>query len=870
MDMQTGAVGSRSRTGTSESPRPRLHALLDAAAGKPLTLLSAGPGWGKTTVLTNWPAPRAAPMTWVTVDETRNNEADFWGAVIAAVDAQELLGSAPAAAGRSTAVRAGVAPIAEHALGLLVDVLEAWGHLLLIVDDAQLLTDSKVRQALDSIVQYPIPGLRIVLAARSDPLLPLHRYRLEDRVAEIRAAELAMNVEETAEVLRAHGITFDTEDVEELLDRTLGWPAAVQLAALNFASAVPAERGELRRRLRSLRAPELMDSVLDGLPPEQLRMLVDVSILREVSEGLADALSGRADSRLVLEGLASSNFFITPLDREQQWFRFHPMLQENLSRRRETRDPANAAALRQRAASWFETQGLLVSAMEQHALAEDWLALAQLLIGGGFAQSLASGGIGLGQLLTGLARAVLPAGLTSSQRIALRAARGVARIMNGEVELAREDLASVLSSGHLPTEVALVARYVETELLYLDAGEARVRELLAVEDANAGPGPPSVVAAASYANLAALQLWTQPFPAPTASLTLAWQACREAGAVVHELRCLGLLTFAHAQAGQLRLAATFEAVASTSIRRFPALNGRGVMAVQLGSAALALQRGEWDRCRRAIERVRATSWSPTDEPLAAAARCIEAKLLMSQGQPAQGLSLLPDSDAAQPLLAIRNLCDEAFEELAIASGQTGPGSRLAARRLARGNPELTLRAADVQFARGDVAQASALISETLAAIDPPAQLPTMVDALLLTAAVAHFEGRAAVATDAARRAVELAPDGVRLPFYRRAAQLAGLLVAQPALAAIWPIASRVAEPTRRAVARPREALTARERGILTQLAGPMSLAEVAATLGISVNTVKTHSAALYRKLGVSRRRDAVARGYELGLLQLAL
>jgi LuxR family maltose regulon positive regulatory protein len=865
--LPTGAQWRRHRNGTSERPRPRLHALLDAAAAKPLTLLSAGPGWGKTTLVSNWLARRPEATAWVTMDRTRSHEAGFWGSVIEAVDAQALLGPTQAESPGPRAARPDVGPIAENALALLGDVLETTGYLLLVVDDAHLLTDPEILQALDSVIRFPLPGLRIVLAARKDPPLALHLYRLDDRVAEIRSAELAMNLDEIADALRAQHIVPGPGDVEELLHRTLGWPAAVHLAALNLAGPVQAGRGELRRRLLSLRAPELMDSVLDSLPAEQLHMLVDASVLREISGGLADALSGRTDSRVMLQRLADSNFFITPLDREQDWFRFHPMLQENLARRRAARDGGSADGLHRRAAAWFESEGRVVSAMEQLALVADWAALARLLTRGGLAQCLAAGGPGVRQLLADLAHAVIPTDPSGPQATEVLAARGVARIICGDVEAARQDLAQITHDRDIPMGVGLLVGYMETELYYLDAAVERARGRLASYESERRLARPDVVAAASYANLAALELWAQPFPAPTASLTRAWQLCREAGAVVHELRCLGLLTFAHAASGQLRLASTFDAAAAESIRAIPTLNGRAVMAVHLGTAALALQRGDWDRGRRAVERARATSWSPTDEPLAAATRCVEAKLLMAQGQVVQGLRLLPASDATQPLLAVRNMCDETYLDLAIAAGERAPGEE-APRRPARRSPELTLRNADWQFARGNWSLASALISEAMAASDPTAQLPTLVDAMLLTAALAHRRGHARSASVAAHRAVELAADGVRLPFHRRADQLAGLLAAQPALAAVWPIPLNVDgdRPRRLPNEPPVEALTARERDVLAQLALPMNTTEVAESLAISVNTLKTHSGALYRKLGVSQRQDAVARGYELGLL----
>ena len=186
-------------------PRPRLLAELDNASDRPLTLLSAGPGAGKTVLLTDWVRRGGARVAWLTPTAADAEPRRFWRLLESALRDGDDAGSGPLAA-----TPLAVGEDLMQALFSRVPAPEA--RLVVVIDDAHLLTHPDILAGLDSLIRGCQPGLRLILAARSDPLLPLHRYRLAGQMHELRAADLAMTPAEIADVLSGHGITLAARD----------------------------------------------------------------------------------------------------------------------------------------------------------------------------------------------------------------------------------------------------------------------------------------------------------------------------------------------------------------------------------------------------------------------------------------------------------------------------------------------------------------------------------------------------------------------------------------------------------------------------------------------------------------------------------
>ena len=186
--------------------RPRLLAKLDHAANSPLTLLSAGPGAGKTVLLTDWVRRGGARVAWLNPTAADRPVAvrRLLVSALRECDGAEL--GAPAAMPRGAGI--------DLVQTLFSAVPESAAQLVVIIDDAHVLTHAEVLQGLDSLIRAGQPGLRLVLAARSDPLLPLHRYRLAGQMRDLRAADLAMSPAEIREVLAVHSVSLGERDFD--------------------------------------------------------------------------------------------------------------------------------------------------------------------------------------------------------------------------------------------------------------------------------------------------------------------------------------------------------------------------------------------------------------------------------------------------------------------------------------------------------------------------------------------------------------------------------------------------------------------------------------------------------------------------------
>jgi LuxR family maltose regulon positive regulatory protein len=251
--------------------RPRLLAELDNAANSPLTLLSAGPGAGKTVLLTDWVRRGGARVAWLNPTAADADPSRFWRLLVSALRECDGAGyGAPVAMPRGAGI--------DLVQTLFSAVPESAAQLVVIIDDAHVLTHAEVLQGLDSLIRAGQPGLRLVLAARSDPLLPLHRYRLAGQMRELRAADLALSPAEIREVLAVHGVSLGERDFGILAARTEGWATGVRLSAMRMAGTEYPEEfvSELALDPGSI-GEYLVDEVLRQQPEAQRRLLIETS-----------------------------------------------------------------------------------------------------------------------------------------------------------------------------------------------------------------------------------------------------------------------------------------------------------------------------------------------------------------------------------------------------------------------------------------------------------------------------------------------------------------------------------------------------------------------------------------------------------------
>jgi LuxR family maltose regulon positive regulatory protein len=338
-------------------PRPVISAQLDAATARDLTLVCAPAGFGKTTALAEWAHTSRRPVAWLTLDEGDNDATRFWSNIAAALcpPAFDATTHAPAEFGSAAS---------EPSIRTVAALLTRAGEqLVLVLDDYHLIDAAPVHAAVTDLVERLAPRLRIVIAGRADPPLPLGRLRARGQLAEVRAADLAFTADQTAALLReVAGIALADTSIAALAERTEGWAAGLQLATLSLQERadpdafVAAFSGTHRHVL-----DYLAGEVLDRQSDDTVTFLLDTSVLDQVSGPLADAVTGRHDGQQMLERIERANLFLVPLDDDRAWWRYHHLFADLLRARLRHRHPERVAALHRAAADWWDHNGASVA-----------------------------------------------------------------------------------------------------------------------------------------------------------------------------------------------------------------------------------------------------------------------------------------------------------------------------------------------------------------------------------------------------------------------------------------------------------------------------------------------------------------------------
>ncbi len=252
---------------------------------------------------------------------------------------------------------------------------------LLVLDDYHLIDSQPVHESLLFLLEHLPPGLRVVLASRSDPPLPLARLRADGQLAELRAAELRFTADEAAALLReAIGADLPGTAVTALTARTEGWAAGLQLAGLSLrgqedtAGFVAAFSGSHRYVL-----DYLTGEVLERQNPQVREFLLETSVLERLSGELCDAVTGRAGSQAMLQDVERAGLFLVPLDEVRGWWRYHRLFADLLRARLQEEQPGRVPALHRAAAAWSEEHDLADDAV-RHALAAGDTAWAARLV----------------------------------------------------------------------------------------------------------------------------------------------------------------------------------------------------------------------------------------------------------------------------------------------------------------------------------------------------------------------------------------------------------------------------------------------------------------------------------------------------------
>jgi LuxR family maltose regulon positive regulatory protein len=866
--------------------RPRLFARLDADAQELLTLVSAPAGAGKTTLLATWSSSGRppGPVAWLSLDAGDNEPARFWGYMLAALCRS---GAVPANNTlRSLTPRPG--PDKTFLPQLASALAELPAPVVLILDDVQDITDATVLGGLEFLLRHAPPQLRLVLATRVDPPLPLQRLLVSGRLAEVRSADLAFAVDEVAELLAEYEYQqpLSEDDLVTLQARTEGWAAGLRLAALSLQGQPDPHRfvTELGGDDSSI-ADYLVGEVLERQPDDLRSFLLRTCIVEELNGDLADALTDGHNGEWTLARLERANAFVMALGSRRGTYRYHNLFATLLQCELRRKAPDQVAELHQRAARWYAAHGQAVNAIQHTLRAENWRHAAELMAERGLSLILRGDGATL-RVLIGR----LPADLVEADpELALLGAAD--RIVSDDPD--PETAATCLRlaqqweapphedrGGRFARLLAVFRSALAWQVGDLDEALAAGHEALALQlQAEAG-GVDDDERAVTLSGLGAAELWAGELDVAELHLREGQAAAVRAGLGSMQLACTGQLAVLHAVRGSLDRAFHLGNDAVDLAEQRGLSSSMQAAGGYLALAWVHYYRDELVETSHHLDRAAAVSRA-CPPPVTLAVAIVQARLQRAWGDLAGALATV--ASARRDLTGwrppghlwrwltlteaeLRSEAGQAQSVRALLEGlhESGPLRAWEAMMLAR-----------LQLAEGDPAGAATTVASCLDGTAPGGFLMAPAEAWLLDALARDALADRDRAAASLERALTLAEQGgFRRSFLDAGAPARSLLARyRHRVPTFWSYLDELlqasAESAHATTASPPtliERLTERERIVLRYLPSLMTYEEIASDLYVSLNTVKSHAHGIFRKLGVTGRRQAVWTARELRLL----
>jgi len=378
--------------------RFRLIKRLEDGLNYKLTLVSAPAGFGKTTLVSTWINYLGSQSTehgiksfenvraaWVSIDERDNDPSLFWLYILEAF--QKII---PKFGQNAQAILNSTATFSHKVvLTMLINEFvesqqynEARTQFLLILDDYHLITNQTVHNSLNFMLDHLPPFMHLVITTRADPPLNLSYRHGRSEVIQIRAVDLAFSSDESSEFLNGQmRLDLPSKDIETLGNRTEGWIAGLQLAALSLQDQFDKHKFVLDfagddRYI----ADYLIDEVLQAQPPHIQDFLLKTSILNQLSGPLCRVLTDQNESQTILNQLERNNLFLSPLDNRREWYRYHSLFSDLLRQRlRDSFKESEIAKLHQLASQWYEEQDDVIESVEHAIHGKDFSRAAQFI-----------------------------------------------------------------------------------------------------------------------------------------------------------------------------------------------------------------------------------------------------------------------------------------------------------------------------------------------------------------------------------------------------------------------------------------------------------------------------------------------------------
>ena len=885
--------------------RPRLSERLDRGTGSKLVLVSAPAGFGKTTLLSEWlaarPAERAAqrPAAWCSLDQGDNEPASFWGYLIAA-----LRTVAPGVGESALSLLDAPQPVPAGTMltTLLNDLGAVTGEIVLVLDDYHVIDAREVQDGMAFLLGHLPPCLHVVILSRADPVLPLARMRARGELAEIRAADLRFTADEAASYLNeTMDLRLTARDVATLEERTEGWIAALQLAALSMQG-----REDVVGFIAGFAGDDryvvdyLAEEVLARQPAPVRTFLLQTSVLGRLTGPLCDAVTGQGDGRAMLEALDRGNLFLVPLDDRRRWYRYHHLFADVLQARLLDEQPAQVPGLHQRASEWHERSGEPSEAI-RHALAA-----------------------GDSGRAAGLVELAIPALRSARQEVRLRGwldalpgdvirVRPVLSVfyagvllLNGELEGVEGWLREAERWLEPPAGGGAEARVPPAGMIVADEQEyhrlpAQIDLYRAAQSLARGDVPGTVrhaqrvielaldddhLCRASASGLLGLVYWGS---GDLEAGHRAWSACvsglRRAGFVADIMGCSIALADIRSTQGRLGEARrTLEqALQLAGEQGGPVLRGTADMYV--GLSEIARERDDLPAARQLLRQSQDLGEHAGLPQNPYRWRVAMARVLEAEGDLAGALGLLDEAERCyvadlfpnlRPVPAVRARAWIAQGRLGEALGWAREQGLSAQDSLSflREFEHITLaRLLLAQRADETAHEAAVLLGRLLRAAEEGGRTGRVIEILALQALAQQALGDIPAALGFLDRAVTqaepecyvrvFADEGPPMTALLRAAAKSGtrrdyarrLLAAASGTEQRGAMGQALAEP-----------LSERELDVLRLLGSELDGPAIARELMVSLNTMRTHTKNIYAKLGVTSRRAAVRRAAELNLL----
>lgn len=370
--------------------RPHLTESLHRVTEKRLMLISAPPGYGKTTLLAQFAASTPIPYLWYQLDIADGDPATFLAYLIEGM--QHLThtcwrdDTAPGAAakavleGSQTAVP--VSP--ERALAVLINEIgeRAEQDFVVIFEDYHLITNPSVHSLVDYLLENAPSRLHIILSTRSNPPLSLSRLRARGELAELRMADLRLNPDEIQEWLMRHIPNVSAESIQVLTEKTEGWAASLQLLMSSLSGK---DADHARQFINELKGTHryifeyLADEVFHQQPADVQEFLLATAVLAQMNADACNTLISGKNAQQMLHFLEHHNLFVTSLDENGEWYRYHYLFQEFLLGKLRREQADRLIALEQTAAAYYEGHGEPEVALAHYMRAGDSASAARVL-----------------------------------------------------------------------------------------------------------------------------------------------------------------------------------------------------------------------------------------------------------------------------------------------------------------------------------------------------------------------------------------------------------------------------------------------------------------------------------------------------------